>query len=347
MDVDDVRSAAAEAAIPLVPRPQAVAAGSPETVVGASPWTQLWASGNLERVLWESLGECDELSASTAPVLGLLARLLETGVSKAQPDAAARSEQLKSTWVFMRHKLTSVRVATTLIMGQLVRSWGVADCPDVLRGDVLVKTLQVAYLSLLLEDRDHVAESLQALWTLIIDACDKEALGSASAGLWGDMVRAASFDSAHQLDPSTVCSIPEVLQGLASTSMASEMDEASRKKKTSGGRGAAKKAEENLVQPTEDGPVDGLGLGRAEAGGSEAKLTAIKALSHMACRCGTEGLEAVHAQLQGIMSSGNQGERLAASLLLLEWATSVENSSGEALPPKFLQECTPHSLSRA
>ena len=347
MDVDDVRSAAAEAAIPLVPRPQAVAAGSPETVVGASPWTQLWASGNLERVLWESLGECDELSASTAPVLGLLARLLETGVSKAQPDAAARSEQLKSTWVFMRHKLTSVRVATTLIMGQLVRSWGVADCPDVLRGDVLVKTLQVAYLSLLLEDRDHVAESLQALWTLIIDACDKEALGSASAGLWGDMVRAASFDSAHQLDPSTVCSIPEVLQGLASTSMASEMDEASRKKKTSGGRGAAKKAEENLVQPTEDGPVDGLGLGRAEAGGSEAKLTAIKALSHMACRCGTEGLEAVHAQLQGIMSSGNQGERLAASLLLLEWATSVENSSGEALPPKFPQECTPHSLSRA
>lgn len=338
-DADDVRAAAAEAAIPLLPSicgmgssqrcdDEALPSLSDEALPSLSA---LWADGKLEGKLWESLGECDELSSSTAPVLNLLARLLERGGSSASQKRSARSDKLQSLWMFVRHQLASVRLATAEIMAQLLTSWGKAGCKNVLEGEMLVKTLEVTFLSLLVETRRDVRLCWQSLWIQLVGSCDGSAIGSACSGVWGKMIKAAAFGSGDcAIDPSSVCSIPEVTEGMRSASSKAVSLGKQAKTKAKGG----KAGEVELGEQWIDDSVVGAGPAHVEAGGSDAKMTAIRALSQAAARCDQEGFELAHFRLQEILTSGSQAEKFASVLLLLEWATMLEKCKGSSPLPQ-------------
>lgn len=145
---DDVRSAAAEALLPIS---EHVVARKDSTVE------------HLLTILWDSLTDLDDLTASTSSVLRLLAELIASS-DAAEQQGMVHSAHVPRLWPFFRHTLTSVRSAVLqtlqlLLSAESAQSWLPSAIEPLTR---------LTFQNLLVEENSNVRRLTVDLWTQIL-----------------------------------------------------------------------------------------------------------------------------------------------------------------------------------
>lgn len=162
---DDVRSAAADALLPISTH---VVARKDGTV------------DRLLTILWDSLTDLDDLTASTSSVLRLLAELISAS-DAAEQQGAVHSEHVPRLWPFFRHTLASVRMAVLQTL-QLLLS---AESSRTWLGGALDALARLTYQNLLVEERPAIRKLTTDLWAMVLEKAPPQLLHRVVAGQVG------------------------------------------------------------------------------------------------------------------------------------------------------------------
>lgn len=151
---DDVRAASADALVPVA-----------STLTQCDPM----AVGGIRHQLWTLLVQLEELSPATMSVMQLLAHLY------AQPASSHVGDELAGLvprlWPFMRHSLSTVRLATVQCLEQLLSASITQHAVGWLQGGaVLEGALRLVFQNLLMEGDDKVQQASLRVWQLLMDA---------------------------------------------------------------------------------------------------------------------------------------------------------------------------------
>lgn len=185
---DDVRMVAAEALVPLI-----------STISDRSSDAEISA---LLAILWNTLLDLDDLTASTSSVMTLLGNTLPITrtthsltlraaefysiprVAAMQPAQLGTLDQLvPRLWPFFRHNVQSVRKCALQTLDKLLslnqEAWS-TWVPQ-----LLSETLQILYQNVLLEPSEDLVRDSQQVWQKILERIDPQLGVSATHALLG------------------------------------------------------------------------------------------------------------------------------------------------------------------
>lgn len=269
---DDVRAVAAEALLPVAPP----LAADPSPTAAA-----------VRQLLWDILLTLEDLSPATASVMTLLAEMYTAAAGSAGEGAGVGGGDLSAMvprlWPFLRHGLTSVRLAAVRCTAALLRCSG---GEGLLGGEELCRALRLLFQNLLLERNEEVLVQSSAAWQLLVTATTAAQLQAVLAEGEGEggqsvlcmLCQLASTPNGRALAPSLMLAVPSPAGKPSVTSPA----------KGAGAEAAAKPQQESHV----------VGADGDSAHATRMRLAVARALGQLAHALSSAG-ELRHRSLEG------------------------------------------------
>ena len=322
---DDVRCVAAEALLPL--------AGHLVTDAGCFAWF----GRQLLALLWATIKQLDDLTASTSAVMCLLAAMADhlpshcaADIGGGAGDGAGRGggqeagALMESLYPFFRHSMTSVRRSVLKIAGNLVQLCSKAAGGGNMLAAGLGATLHCVFINVILEQRADILASSHELWAQLLRVAEGAALTNVVHDKVEAWLRAVATPPGQDLDPLIL------------------------------GGGHRKAAKRNKVRKQGGGVIHGRSEGDAARGEEDEGLTnlddlsasvqmrlsGVRALGALAWRLQSSGGDAsmIESQVTTYLTTSNLGTHVqVGALLLAEWAAAAcggpRGATAYALPP--------------
>ena len=309
---DDVRSVAAEALLPL----------AQHLVTDAACFRDFGRS--LLALLWATIEHLDDLTASTAAVMSLVAEMADHLPAHLAADIGGGTDKdagqlMQSLYPFFRHSTSSVRRSVLKIACNLTNlcfkaakasssssNWLQAGLGD---------TLHRVFLNVILEQRPDILATSHELWDQLMGVAQGNDLAAAVASFIKLWLQAVATPPGQSLDP----------QVLGSSQVKSKARDAAQKKRAQalarakGSGGIAGKEEADLDADEGMGSLDDL------SASVKMRLSGVRAMGALAWRLqSTDGDEsAIINQVTALLSSQLGTHAQVGALLLSEWAAAA------------------------
>ena len=329
---DDVRAVAAEALLPL----------ASHMVIDSTCFE--WFGKALLALLWATLEQLDDLTASTAAVMGLIAEMAQHLPSHAAADIGGGTSSdagllMQRLYPFFRHSMTSVRRSVLKIAGNLAvlcfKAVQTSSSSSNWLLPRLADTLHRVFLNIILEQRPDILASSHLLWDQLLCVAEGHALSHAVAGKIKVWLQAVATPPGHALDQTE-------LIGTLAKSKACEASERKRalavaRARDSGSGGSALAL---AVRPDQDADAD-QGLTNLDdlSASVQMRLSGVRAMGALAWRLqATDGDQTTMlATITALLSAQLGTHTQVGALILAEWAmaASTSTSASYTLPPNL------------
>eukprot|EP01125_Pyxidicula_operculata_P015647 TRINITY_DN5335_c0_g1_i4.p1 TRINITY_DN5335_c0_g1~~TRINITY_DN5335_c0_g1_i4.p1 ORF type:complete len:1864 (-),score=455.04 TRINITY_DN5335_c0_g1_i4:12-5603(-) len=199
---DDVRMVAADTLLPMV----SCAVQNPDQL------------GNILGILWNSLNEIDDLTASTNSIMKLLSEFYSTidpslipkieivDNSKPKGKKQPQSQQpqgllnfVPRLWPFFRHNILSVRLASINTLYKLLGSSDVSWLTP-----ILSDSLRYIFQNIVLDIQEEVVNSSLKLWDLVLSKIPTHTVGQAIVNHIPSLIKLVCTQNGHSFDRSII-----------------------------------------------------------------------------------------------------------------------------------------------